>query len=280
MQLGGDRPIESEGHAEIIRAMAAGVSEGDGGQHLRTWHPQGGQSSSQYFHKEDWLDFNMFQNGHCRDQTIYDKNQGAYNRIPAKPFIDGEPIYEDHPVCFNANDLGTSNAYDVRKYAYVDLFSGAFGHTYGCHDIWQFYSKDFEAVNGPHLNWTQALDLPGANQMKFLRNLMESYPLNERVPDQSLILENDLPASDRIQATRGKDYIFVYTATGRSFTLLLGKTDGNLLNMYWFNPRNGISMKEPQIKNSGKILLTPPTSGYGQDWILIMDDAEKNYSLK
>ena len=49
--------------------------------------------------------------------------------------MDGEPIYEDHPACFNSNDLGISNAYDVRKYAYVDLFSGAFGHTYDCHDM-------------------------------------------------------------------------------------------------------------------------------------------------
>jgi hypothetical protein len=108
---------------------------------------------------------------------------------------------------------------------------------------------------------------------------MESHPITERVPDQSLIMENDLPASERVQATRGRDYVFVYSATGRSFTLILGKTEGKLLNMYWFNPRNGGSTKEPQVKNSGKILFTPPTSGYGQDWILILDDAAKNYRL-
>jgi len=42
---------------------------------------------------------------------------------PAKPVMDAEPIYEDHPVCFNAKDLGTSNSLDVRRSAYLDLFS-------------------------------------------------------------------------------------------------------------------------------------------------------------
>jgi Protein of unknown function (DUF4038)/Putative collagen-binding domain of a collagenase len=280
--LGGDRNPQNENEMRIWRSMAKGILEGSGGKEktLITYHPQpNNEGSGEYFYDDEWFSFNMFQNGHCRNTPVYDKIYSAWSRMPAKPVLDGEPIYEDHPVCFNVKELGTSNAYDVRMYAYLDLFSGAFGHTYGCHDIWQFYSADYEAVNGPHMYWTQALELTGANQMKYVRKLMESHPITERVPDQSLILENDLPASERVQATRGRDYVFVYSATGRSFTLILGKTEGKLLNMYWFNPRNGGSTKEPQVKNSGKILFTPPTSGYGQDWILILDDAAKNYRL-
>ncbi|MDZ7604649.1 MAG: hypothetical protein U5K79_03465 [Cyclobacteriaceae bacterium] len=37
---------------------------------------------------------------------------------------------------FNATDLGTSSAYDVRKHAVLAASSaGALGQTYGCHDI-------------------------------------------------------------------------------------------------------------------------------------------------
>jgi hypothetical protein len=198
---------------------------------------------------------------------------------PAKPVLDGEPIYEDHPVCFNVKDLGTSNAYDVRLYAYLDLFSGACGHTYGCHDIWQFYSKDHEAINGPHFYWPDALQLAGANQMKYVRKLMESHPITERVPDQTLVIENNLSASERIQATRGKDYVFIYSAAGTLFTVVMGKIEGNTLNVFWFNPRNGSVLKEPQVENKGNIEFKPPSSGYGQDWILILDDATKNYSI-
>ena len=68
---------------------------------------------------------------------------------------------------------------------------------------------------------------------------MESHPLTERVPDQTLILENNLPAPVRIQATRGVDYIFIYSAAGNPFTVVLGKIKGEKLNVYWFDPRNG-----------------------------------------
>jgi hypothetical protein len=280
--LGGDRNPENDTALKIWRSMAAGIVEGTGGKGnaLISYHPQPNeQGSGQYFYQDEWFSFNMFQNGHCRNTPVYNKIYAAWLRTPAKPVLDGEPLYEDHPVCFNVNDLGTSNAYDVRQFAYLDLFSGAFGHTYGCHDIWQFYSEEHEAVNGPHMYWTAALGLPGAGQMKYVRKLMESHPLTERVPDQSLILENNLPASERIQATRGKDYIFIYSAVGKPFTVLPGKISGKRLNVYWFNPRNGSVIKETPIENSENKSFVPPTSGYGQDWILVLDDAEKNYPM-
>lgn len=36
--LGGDRPVENDGHKAIIRAMARGLRRGDGGAHLMTFH--------------------------------------------------------------------------------------------------------------------------------------------------------------------------------------------------------------------------------------------------
>ena len=280
--LGGDRNPQSETDFKIWRSMAAGIQDGVGGKAkaLITYHPQPNeQGSGQYFFDDEWFSLNMFQNGHCRNTPVYDKVYKAWLRKPAKPVLDGEPIYEDHPVCFNVKELGTSNAYDVRQYAYLDLFSGACGHTYGCHDIWQFYSKEHEPINGPHFYWPEALQLAGANQMKFVRKLMESHPMTERVPDQSVIIENNLPASERIQATRGSDYIFIYSAAGKSFTVVSGKIEGKTLNVSWFNPRNGSVSGNRQVTNTGNILFTPPSSGYGQDWILILDDATKNYSI-
>jgi hypothetical protein len=278
--LGGDRNPGNETELNIWRSMAAGIQEGAGGkeQALISYHPQPNeQGSGQYFFNEEWFSFNMFQNGHCRNAPVYNKIYAAWLRNPPKPVLDGEPLYEDHPVCFNVKDLGTSSAYDVRQFAYLDLFSGAFGHTYGCHDIWQFYSSDREAINGPHVYWPEAMELPGANQMKFVRRLMESQPLTTRVPDQSLILENDLAPSERIQATRGDDYLFIYTVAGRSFTAVLGKIKGSMLNVYWFNPRNGELKKEGKIENSGNRLYKPPGQGYGQDWVLVMINSEKNF---
>jgi len=130
--------VENDTHREIIRRMAAGLREGDGGRHLRTYHPSGGSGSAQYFHDEAWLDFNMRLNGHVTEFTgRYDQTKVDYDRAPVKPVLDGEPIYEDHPISFNPKELGHSTSADVRRPLYWNLFSGAFGHTYGHHSVWQ-----------------------------------------------------------------------------------------------------------------------------------------------
>ena len=280
--LGGDRNPRNEQDVAVWRAMAAGVEEGVGGPEkaLITFHPQpngmedGG--SSRWFHNDQWLDLNMFQTGHCRENNVWDRIQVVYNRTPIKPVVDGETLYEDHPVCFNAKDLGTSSPYDIRKHAYFDVFAGAFGHTYGCHPVWQMYAPNRQPVNGPHFPWYEAMDLPGAGQMQHLRWLMESRPMLDRVPDQSLIT-TALGANDRIQATRGKDYLFVYTSQGKPFTVNMGKISGKDVAAWWYDPRSGETKEAGRFVNNGKKLFTPPSSGYGQDWVLIADDATKNY---
>lgn len=277
--VGGDRNPRNDNDVAIWRAMGEGIMETTNGKAVMSFHPQPCElGSATWFHKDAWLSFNMFQTGHCRDNNVYDKIQAVYNLKPVKPVMDAEPVYEDHPVCFNVKDLGTSSAYDVRKSAYLDLFAGAHGHTYGCHDIWQFYSPKREAVNGPHVYWQQAMELPGANQMVFVRRLIESYPILERVPDQSIITENNYVPAERIQSTRGNDYLFVYTAAGKPFTVILEKIKGDKLQSYWFNPRDGKTTNTEIIDNKGTRNFIPPTSGYGKDWVLVLDDATKNYA--
>ncbi len=280
--LGGDRNPRDEKDVMVWRSMAAGIAEGVGGQDkaLMTFHPQPNNledgGSSKWFHNDEWLDFNMFQTGHCRENNLSERLSYVYNLKPVKPMVDGETLYEDHPVCFNANDLGTSSAYDVRKHAWIDVFAGAFGHTYGCHDIWQMYAPNKTPVNGPHFPWYIALDLQGAAQMKYLRSLVESRPMADRIPDQEL-LTDQLGASNHIQAARGKDYIFVYSTEGKEFTLRIGKISGNSIQTFWYNPRNGEVTAGEKIARKNELKFTPPTSGYGHDWVLVVDDAAKGY---
>jgi hypothetical protein len=281
--LGGDRNPRDEKDIAIWRAMAAGVEEGVGGadRAIMTFHPQPNDlqdgGSSKYFHNDAWLDFNMFQTGHCRENNVWDRVQVVYNRGPVKPVLDGETLYEDHPVCFNAKDLGTSSAYDIRKHAYFDVFAGAFGHTYGCHDVWQMWAPNRTPINNPHFPWYVAIDLPGAGQMQYLRHLVESRSMLDRVPDQSL-LTTALGANDHLQATRGKDYIFVYSAQGKPITLNMGKISGNNVTAYWYDPKNGESKSGGSFSNKGKQTFTPPSSGYGNDWVLVLDDISKKYA--
>ncbi len=248
--LGGDRNPRNDNDVAIWRAMGTAIMTATEDAAIISYHSQPNlQGSAEWFKNEDWFAFNLFQTGHCRNEPVYEKVTRSYNSFPVMPVIDGEPIYEDHPVCFNAADLGTSSAYDVRKAAYLDVFAGSFGHTYGCHDVWQFNSAKVTPVNGPHYTWQEALDLPGANQMVHLKNLLMTHGL-ERVPDQSIIEENDYVAAERIQATRGKNFIMIYTAAGRSFTVLPAKIKGKTLRAYWYDPRTGLQKHLPNVDNT------------------------------
>lgn len=169
-----------------------------------TYHPQGGNSSAKWFGDDDWLDFNMLQSGHDRfDRPNYEPVSKDYNRKPVKPCLDGEPRYEDHPVNWDPKN-GWFNDFDVRQAAYWSLFAGAFGHTYGCHDIWQMYAPGRQPISSARNNWYDMLELPGAWDMMHVRNLIESRPFLSRVPDQSLIAGNAGSGPEHIRATRAK----------------------------------------------------------------------------
>ena len=50
------------------------------------------------FQDSSWLDFNLFQSGHEFDNPNYRMTRHDYEFIPAKPVLDAEPNYEDHPI--------------------------------------------------------------------------------------------------------------------------------------------------------------------------------------
>ena len=147
------------------------------------------------------MDFNMVQSGHRRyDQDDTERAYGQdnwrymeddYKMTPAKPTIDGEPSYEGIPQGLHDTNQPFWNDDDVRRYAYWSVFAGAFGYTYGHSAVMQFYSeKDKEPAYGAKLYWQQAMNEPGAKQMKYVKQLMLSRDFFSRVPDQSLLAEN------------------------------------------------------------------------------------------
>jgi hypothetical protein len=285
--LGGDRPIEKDAHKEIIRAMANGLRRGDGGAHLITWHPMGGESSAQYFHGEDWLDLNLRQNGHTDSfNDRYERTREDYDRKPTKPVLDAEPLYEGHPINFKAGDHGYSVAADIRRPLYWDLFSGACGHTYGHHSVWQMFdARRGQAINNPLLSWREALDEPGAVQMQHGKHLLLSRPFLSRIPDDAIIVPNPVPTSVpgagryRFTATRDTDgtYAMVYVPVGRAVEVRMNAIKGPLVNAWWFSPRDGTATAIGQFPNKGTHTFTPPTPGEVLDWVLVLDDAGQNY---
>ncbi len=99
--------------------------------------------------------------------------------MPVKPVIDGEPVYEDHPVNFDAKKLGHSIAADVRRALYWDLFSGACGHTYGHHSVWQMWQPGRNPINNPLLPWYRGPRSArgGTNAVRSLADRVASLPV-------------------------------------------------------------------------------------------------------
>jgi hypothetical protein len=284
--LGGDRPVRTDAHLAIVRAMARGLRAGDGGAHLMTLHPPGGNSSSTWFHEDDWLDFNMRQNGHATEFTgRYDQTRVDYDRTPIKPVVDGEPIYEDHPISFDAKKFGHSIASDVRRPLYWDLFTGAFGHTYGHHSVWQMWTPARQPINNPLMPWYEAINQPGAAQMQHGRALMESRPFLTRVPDPGIIVTGPVPTSvpgaGRYQFTSTRDasgsYAMVYAPIGRPFSVRMSSITGTRVKAWWFNPRTGEATAIGTFANTGERVFTPPDKGETLDWVLVLDDESKHY---
>jgi hypothetical protein len=274
---GGDRDGGGD-NTPIWNAIGEGIKSVDR-NHLMTFHPSGERSSSEWFHNSSWLDFNMCQTGHGqRSYAIYKRIiVRDYDLKPVKPCFDGEPRYEDHPVGWTPDVLGWFNDADVRQAMYWNLFSGGFGHTYGCHPVWQMLAPGREPVGLARNNWYDVLDLPGAFDLVHARRLIESRPVLSRVPDQSIIVQAYFPETDYLVATRGEGYAFVYFPTGWPAEIRLDKIGAKTINASWYDPRKGETKLIETIPATGTRKFTPPESGRGNDWVLILDDASKNF---
>ena len=282
--IGGDRnPREGSNDVQVWNAMAEGIAASAGGyqQTLMSFHPQPKEmgGSSTWFHHENWLDFNMHQTGHCANKGTYKHIQHDYNLTPVKPVLDGEPLYEDHPNCFRPEELGHSIPEDIRRIMYWNVFAGACGQSYGCHAVWQMFEQGRDPINKPLRPWPEALNLPMANQVKHLKHLMLSRPYLSRVPDQSLIVGSQKEDEHYAVATRDAEgsYAMIYFPTGRTTALNLTELEGDLLNGWWYDPRTGAAFESDQIPNTPNSKVTPPSTGAGNDWVLVIDSTEDEF---
>ena len=278
---GGDRPGGGANYP-IWNALGEGIKSVDT-DHLMTFHPPGGgdgRSSSEWFHRASWLDFNLAQSGHERkDLPNYEIVGHDYGLNPVKPCLDGEPRYEDHPVNWKPHEQGWFDDDDARQAAYWALFAGACGHTYGCQPIWQFYRLGREPVGFARRPWHQALDLPGAAQMIHVKNLFLSRPFFTRVPDRSLVVSKPPSGEPITLATRDENYryAFVYLPVGGEVTVDLGRFPGRWITAWWYDPRHGHATALGKIQNDGLAGFTAPSKGRGQDWVLVADDGETGF---
>jgi len=272
----------------IIRELAAGLREGDGGRHLISFKPDPSPYSSSFLHAESWLDFNSMQTWNAV-KLIYPMVTHDYNLKSAKPVLMAEGAYE----------AGSEYRFDVtplwvRRQAYYSYLAGAH-HTYGHNASWRVLPT-----------WKEALNAPGAVQMGVLKKIFlarkEWWLL---VPDQSLFASGGrtsdwpLPREFATEEERsayvrnlgpfesaggqpgGNDLLHLaarhqdgkwamfYLADKASFSVNMSKLKATRVNVFWVNPITGDPTPMGQELNTGVKSFSTP-DGW-EDALLILE---------
>ncbi|MGI6202378.1 MAG: glycoside hydrolase family 140 protein [Eubacteriales bacterium] len=265
--LGGDRALEKR-HRAIIDAMAAGIKSA-GDTHLMTFHPVGCRTSVDFVGDADYIDFHTAQTSHGIDQCYAsDRVMLKMAAATAKPYMDSEPRYEDHPACFNTKTGYYWDSSDVRQNAYWNVLSGACGHTYGNHCIWSMTREPSEYF--PY-TWREALIHEGAEQMIHLKRLRLSRDYFSLQTMPGLVCDN-YAGMGHMVAAAGEGYAYVYSPLGIPFTFDPAPLRcSGPLRASWYNPRTGEEKIFGVLNPREKTMLAPPTQGKGCDWVLVVE---------
>jgi hypothetical protein len=271
--LGGDRNPNGEGHMSIIRGMAKGIREMVGNTQLITYHPMGGSNSAMWFHNDEWLDLNMFQSGHGEvNNQNYKIASHIYNLPSTKPVLDGEPCYEDHPINWKAEN-GWFDAFDSRRAGWWSMLSGACGHTYGNHNIWQMWQPGRQPISVARTPWYESIDYPGAFHAGYMRDFFEQIDWQRMQPANSIVKSGPNTNGREILASIAADgtFIVAYTPCGLDFSLDLSQLKSEKVSVSWFNPRNNSYITQKDIEKGENISFYPPADpARGNDWVLLL----------
>jgi hypothetical protein len=271
--LAGDNPYSKES-AERWKRVGRAVF-GEESHAPVTTHPTGMNWPWEAWRDEKWLDILGYQSGHGDDaRTLRWIHSGpaaqAWRKGAPKPIVNLEPPYEDH---LGYQSRKPHSAYNVRRAVYWSLLSTpAAGVTYGGHGLWSWQSVAGKTPpdhpgTGVAKTWREALDLPGAAQMKHMAELFTSLPWWRLRPAQDLLAKQpggDDPARHVAAARTEKgDAAVVYLPAGGEVALdVKGLARG--FRAEWFDPRTG---RRTPARAIGPGQFAAPDQ---QDWVLVL----------
>jgi len=258
---GGDRVPTPYEH--VWRALGVGLRDGDGDAHLITYHPCGWHSSSQWFHEDGWLDFNMIQTW-TQWSKVCPAIAADYCRMPAKPTVMAEPAYENGPEY----PEGPITPLIARRQAWWAFMAGGY-HTYGQDQMWRIEP-----------GWTESFDTPGAVQMGLFRKIATSRPWWRMIPDQTVFDQGVGSGRTLNAARRAADgsCIMAYLSGQCHVRLNLGKVLTTDVRFTWVNPATGEEADAGTYATGNQVGVHPRdntvwfgTPGHWEDAVLILD---------
>lgn len=278
--LGGD--VTAEGGGDFkghYRSMAEGIVLGISGETIKwneasqlwdlalmTYHPDGKpmKNSSQWFHNDPWLDFNMIETHKHRDSVYVAVQQDYVLDNPIKPTVMGEPAYEGE-----YKPQGNSKGIQMRRQAYQTLFGGACGFTYGA-----FRDKEGNGpLFSPFKGWEELLDLEGANSMTIVKNFCMKNNWPNWTPAHNVVLESTGNGEFQIVAVKTMDgKLLVYFPDNAEARIDVSDHDqSETIKASWFNTKTGMYSDSFQLDiSSSSIEISPPEKW--DDAVLIISE--------
>jgi len=286
--IGGDRAIASDEQRSLIENMAMGLRSGESGDALITVHSQGGRSTLDMMGDKTWHDFLVWQTGHMGQAYPSWRPIDMDYQRQTKPVLDSEPCYEAHPVMCQhqfrrSQDASRFTDREVRRTSYWSVFAGGAGISYGCYSLWQMRRPEDDLVAIPESAastyqgdtipyWYEVLNYPGAFNIGILRRFIESLShWEDRVPDQSLLLNSNPEDQRHCRAMRAKDnsWIAVYVPEQQNIVIDVQIFTESGFEIGWFDPRYGImNWVSNDISETFFLSIDPPSTG--TDWVLVL----------
>ncbi len=96
-----------------------------------------------------------------------------------------------------------------------------------------------------------------------------------------MIKNGAVTGGGKIRASVADDgsFALIYSPRGESFSIDKSNIKARYIKEIWYDPRYGISYHIHTGDTKGIQTYTPPTSGRGQDWILIIENANLNMPM-
>jgi len=256
-----------------INQIGMGVKDNKAPHQLTTIHPGGSDSSSDHFHNEAWLDFNMHQSNQkpVNADMAYELAVEDWKLIPVKPVIEGECVYGGWSTWNSDKKTAFRPPISVRRAAYFSFQGGAKGYTYG-------YAADgYKGTGGSEDvlctfegNWKKLLDTECAFDMIHVKNIYTAFDWHLLVTDPGVVTQGTGSGLTRITAARSNKAIVVYYPERRSATIMnkLAKA----ANAAWHDPRNGKTVPASEFVPRQSRSMNPP-QGWEDAVLVLMTEA-------
>jgi hypothetical protein len=199
-----------------------------------------------------------------------------WNGGQGKPAI----LYEGKYCYLWTKDFG------ARAQGWYAYLTGLYGYGYGAEDIWLYQSTYDMNTTSRHdgvstvtpedkaIKWPEALELPSAIQMGYLKKFLIEHEWWKLVPEFSGGEMRFMPGAKVFyvaaheQATR---FVFYFYSTGTETGTLANLAPGRVVTAVWFDPQTGAQQSPVTLTVSESGTVALPKKPNDADWVLYVE---------